>query len=96
MKNFTLDQMIDEAKETAADRERGYARQVLRGKIDESTAHRRIECMKNIARTLEWIQRNYERGKGSVSSEDVEKPAQAVMNLGVTESPRITSGGIPD
>lgn len=96
MKNFTLDQMIDEAKQTAADRQNGYARQVLRGKIDESTAQRRIECMNNIARTLEWIKRNYERGKGSVSSEDVEKPAQAVMNLGVTESPRITSGGIPD
>ena len=87
-KKFTLDQMIKEARLEIEFRERVYTRQVQRGAMDRDRAEERIDLMKNILKTLEWVKRNY-RPK---------KPQQDQVEMDLRSNSKATrrTAGIPD
>lgn len=87
-KKFTLDQMIKEARLEIEFRERVYTRQVQRGAMDRDRAEERIDLMKNILKTLEWVKRNYRPKKPQQD--------QVEMDLGSNSKATLRTAGIPD
>ena len=78
MKRYSLDAQIAEIERELIIRDRVFADRVATRKMKAGEAEYRIDCLRAVMRTLEWLKRNEVRVRSAIGADDTPETGKAV------------------